>query len=163
MAIQYETEVPTYADILSAANGETAGAISPTYGAGSMGADTGGRSADLMRRLSSIQYERESLGQQKGFSDIQSNRATSRARASIPQQYNRRGLIDSGLYQQAMRRSYEDQLIQQAITESAMAARLGSLGQQQLLAEGQYAQGGGSAALADAQRRIMANLIRDNT
>ena len=163
MAIQYETEVPTYADILSASHGQTGGAISPTYGAGSLGADTGGRSADLMRRLSAIQYEREGLSQQKGFSDIQSDRTTSRARASIPQQYNRRGLIDSGLYQQAMRRSYEDQLIQQAITESAMAARLGALGQQQLLAEGQYAQGAGSAALADAQRRIMANLIRDNT
>jgi hypothetical protein len=70
-------------------------------------------------------------------------------------------MLDSGLYQRGMRRSYEEELLQQAMMEQAMSAQLGSLGQQQIGVEGGYAYGVGQTALADAQRRILANQIRD--
>ena len=57
--------------------------------------------------------------------------------------------------------SYEEELLEQAMMEQAMSARLGSLGQQQIGVEGGFAYGAGQTALADAQRRILANQIRD--
>ena len=115
----------------------------------------------LVRNLAGIQYQRESLGQQRGYGDIVTQRSVAQQRRGIPGAYNRRGMLDSGQYQRGMRRSYEEELLNQALMEQAMSAQMGGLGQQQIGAEGQYAYGAGAQALADAQRRILANQIRE--
>jgi hypothetical protein len=111
--------------------------------------------------LAGIQYQRESTGQQYGWGDLVQGRQVAEQRRAVPGAFNRRGMLDSGLYQRGMRRSYEEELLQQAMMEQAMSAQLGSLGQQQIGVEGGYAYGVGQTALADAQRRILANQIRD--
>ena len=154
MAVQYNLNPPSYPDILSGTYGQTGAG----YG---VGANTGGQTAQLVRDLAGIQYQRESTGQQYGWGDLVQERQVADQRRAIPGAFNRRGMLDSGLYQRGMRRSYEEELLQQAMMEQAMSAQLGSLGQQQIGVEGGYAYGVGQTALADAQRRILANQIRD--
>jgi len=154
MAVQYNLNPPSYPDILSGTYGQTGAG----YG---LGANTGGQSAQLVRDLAGIQYQRESTGQQYGWGDLAQGRQVADQRRAIPGAFNRRGMLDSGLYQRGMRRSYEEELLEQAMMEQAMSARLGSLGQQQIGVEGGFAYGAAQTALADAQRRILANQIRD--
>lgn len=154
MAVQYDLDPPSLPNILSGTYGRTGAG----YG---LGADTGGRTAQLVRDLAGIQYQRESTGQQYGWGDLVRQRNVADQRRAIPGAFNRRGMLDSGLYQRGMRRSYEAELMEQAMMEQAMSAQLGALGQQQIGVEGGYAYGAGQAALADAQRRILANQIRD--
>ena len=59
MAVQYNLNPPSYPDILSGTYGQTGAG----YG---LGANTGGQSAQLVRDLAGIQYQRESPGQQYG-------------------------------------------------------------------------------------------------
>jgi len=158
MAVQYNLNPPSLPDILSSTYGQTGAG----YGLGAnTNTNTGGQSAQLVRDLAGIQYERESTGQQYGWGDLTQQRQVAEQRRSIPGSFNRRGMLDSGLYQRGMGRSYEEELLQQAMMEQAMSAQLGSLGQQQIGVEGGYAYGVGQTALADAQRRILANQIRD--
>ena len=156
MAVQYNLNPPSLPDILSSTYGQTGAG----YGLGA-NTNTGGQSAQLVRDLAGIQYQRESTGQQYGWGDLTQQRQVADQRRAIPGSFNRRGMLDSGLYQRGMRRSYEEELLQQAMMEQAMSAQLGSLGQQQIGVEGGYAYGVGQTALADAQRRILANQIRD--
>lgn len=150
MAVQFDVNPPSYPDILSGTYGQSGAG----YGFGSA------NTADLVRNLAGIQFQRESLGQQRGYADIATQRGVADQRRAIPGAFNRRGMLDSGQYQRGMRRSYEEELLNQALMEQSMSAQLGALGQQQIGVEGQYAYGAGAQALADAQRRILANQIR---
>jgi len=122
---------------------------------------SGKRTADLTRSLAGNQFAREGLGRQRtmGVSDMTRRFADMRSR--IPGQFNQRGMLDSGLRNQAWRKSFADQLRDMNRLRLGFDADLNQLNLGDFTAEGQYASGGLNQVLSDAQRRAaMAAQIR---
>jgi hypothetical protein len=174
MAVNYamtgraEDPYPTRANTMSAAYGGLAGQASPSFGNAAtpqFGSNTSGqRFADLQSALGNIGYQRSGVQRERATTLDDLSRQFRETRRPIPGQFNRRGMLDSGQYQRAVGRTYEDELRRAGRYELGVQEALNALAAQQLGAEQQYAGGRLQDALnaAQSQARQMAT-IREGT
>ena len=174
MAVNYamtgraEDPYPTRANTMSAAYGGLAGQASPSFGNAAtpqFGSNTSGqRFADLQSALGNIGYQRSGVQRERATTLDDLSRQFRETRRPIPGQFNRRGMLDSGQYQRAVGRTYEDELRRAGRYELGVQEALNALAAQQLGAEQQYAGGRLQDALnaAQAQAQQMAT-IREGT
>ena len=174
MAVNYamtgraEDPYPTRANTMSAAYGGLAGQASPSFGNAAtpqFGSNTSGqRFADLQSALGNIGYQRSGVQRERATTLDDLSRQFRETRRPIPGQFNRRGMLDSGQYQRAVGRTYEDELRRAGRYELGVQEALNALAAQQLGAEQQYAGGRLQDVLnaAQAQAQQMAT-IREGT
>jgi len=174
MAVNYamtgraEDPYPTRANTMSAAYGGLAGQASPSFGNAAtpqFGSNTSGqRFADLQSALGNIGYQRSGVQRERATTLDDLSRQFRETRRPIPGQFNRRGMLDSGQYQRAVGRTYEDELRRAGRYELGVQEALNALAAQQLGAEQQYAGGRLQDALnaAQSQAQQMAT-IREGT
>ena len=174
MAVNYamtgraEDPYPTRANTMSAAYGGLAGQASPSFGNAAtpqFGSNTSGqRFADLQSALGNIGYQRSGIQRERATTLDDLSRQFRESRRPIPGQFNRRGMLDSGQYQRAVGRTYEDELRRAGRYELGVQEALNALAAQQLGAEQQYAGGRLQDALnaAQAKAQQMAT-IREGT
>ena len=174
MAVNYamtgraEDPYPTRANTMSAAYGGLGGQVSPSFGNAAtpqFGSNTSGqRFADLQSALGNIGYQRSGIQRERATTLDDLSRQFRESRRPIPGQFNRRGMLDSGQYQRAVGRTFEDELRRAGRYELGVQEALNALAAQQLGAEQQYAGGRLQDALnaAQAQAQQMAT-IREGT
>ena len=174
MAVNYamtgraEDPYPTRANTMSAAYGGLAGQASPSFGNAAtpqFGSNTSGqRFADLQSALGNIGYQRSGVQRERATTLDDLSRQFRETRRPIPGQFNRRGMLDSGQYQRAVGRTYEDELRRAGRYELGVQEALNALAAQQLGAEQQYAGGRLQDVLnaAQSQAQQMAT-IREGT
>ena len=174
MAVDYamtgraEDPYPTRANTMSAAYGGLGGQVSPSFGNAAtpqFGSNTSGqRFADLQSALGNIGYQRSGIQRERATTLDDLSRQFRESRRPIPGQFNRRGMLDSGQYQRAVGRTYEDELRRAGRYELGVQEALNALAAQQLGAEQQYAGGRLQDALnaAQSQAQQMAT-IREGT
>ena len=161
MAVNYamtgraEDPYPTRANTMSATYGGLGGQISPSFGNAAtpqFGSNTAGqRFGDLQSALGNIGYQRSGVQRERAMTLDDLTRQFQQTRRPIPGQFNRRGMLDSGQYQRAVGRTYEDELRRAGRYEIGVQEALNALAAQQLGAEQQYAGGRLQDALAAAQ------------
>ena len=161
MAVNYavtgrsEDPTPTRANTMSATYGGLGGQISPSFGNAAtpqFGSNTSGqRFADLQSALGNIGYQRSGVQRERATTLDDLGRQFQQTRRPIPGQFNRRGMLDSGQYQRAVGRTYEDELRQAGRYELGVQEALNALAAQQLGAEQQYSRGRLQDALNAAQ------------
>ncbi len=174
MAVNYamtgraDDPYPTRANTMSATYGGVGGQVSPSFGNAAtpqFGSNTSGqRFADLQSALANIGYQRSGVQRERAMTLDDLGRQFQQTRRPIPGQFNRRGMLDSGQYQRAVGRTYEDELRQTGRYELGVQEALNALAAQQLGAEQQYAAGRLQDALnaAQAKAQQMAT-IREGT
>ena len=174
MAVNYamtgraEDPYPTRANTMSAAYGGLGGQVSPSFGNAAtpqFGSNTSGqRFADLQSALGNIGYQRSGVQRERATTLDDLSRQFRETRRPIPGQFNRRGMLDSGQYQRAVGRTFEDELRRAGRYELGVQEALNALAAQQLGAEQQYAGGRLQDALnaAQAKAQQMAT-IREGT
>ena len=174
MAVNYamtgraEDPYPTRANTMSAAYGGLGGQVSPSFGNAAtpqFGSNTSGqRFADLQSALGNIGYQRTGIQRERATTLDDLSRQFRESRRPIPGQFNRRGMLDSGQYQRAVGRTFEDELRRAGRYELGVQEALNALAAQQLGAEQQYTGGRLQDALnaAQAQAQQMAT-IREGT
>ena len=174
MAVNYamtgraEDPYPTRANTMSAAYGGLGGQVSPSFGNAAtpqFGSNTSGqRFADLQSALGNIGYQRTGIQRERATTLDDLSRQFRESRRPIPGQFNRRGMLDSGQYQRAVGRTFEDELRRAGRYELGVQEALNALAAQQLGAEQQYAGGRLQDALnaAQAKAQQMAT-IREGT
>ena len=174
MAVNYamtgraEDPYPTRANTMSAAYGGLGGQVSPSFGNAAtpqFGSNTSGqRFADLQAALGNIGYQRSGVQRERATTLDDLSRQFRETRRPIPGQFNRRGMLDSGQYQRAVGRTFEDELRRAGRYELGVQEALNALAAQQLGAEQQYAGGRLQDALnaAQAKAQQMAT-IREGT
>jgi hypothetical protein len=154
----------TRADTMSATYGGLGGQISPSFGNAAtpqFGSNTAGqRFGDLQSALGNIGYQRSGVQRERAMTLDDLTRQFQQTRRPIPGQFNRRGMLDSGQYQRAVGRTYEDELRRAGRYEIGVQEALNALAAQQLGAEQQYAGGRLQDALnaAQAQAQQMATI-----
>ena len=170
MAVNYamtgraEDPYPTRANTMSAAYGGLGGQVSPSFGntaTPQFGSNTSGqRFGDLQSALANIGYQRSGVQRERAKTLDDLSRQFRETRRPIPGQFNRRGMLDSGQYQRAVGRTYEDELRRTGRYELGVQEALNALAAQQLGAEQQYAGGRLQDALnaAQAQAQQMATI-----
>ena len=161
MAVNYamtgrsEDPYPTRANTMSATYGGLAGQASPSFGNAAtpqFGSNTAGqRFGDLQSALGNIGYQRSGVQRERATTLDDLGRQFQQTRRPIPGQFNRRGMLDSGQYQRAVGRTYEDELRQAGRYELGVQEALNALAAQQLGAEQQYSRGRLQDALNAAQ------------
>jgi hypothetical protein len=174
MAVDYamtgraEDPYPTRANTMSATYGGLGGQVSPSFGntaTPQFGSNTSGqRFADLQSALGNIGYQRSGIQRERATTLDDLSRQFRESRRPIPGQFNRRGMLDSGQYQRAVGRTFEDELRRAGRYELGVQEALNALAAQQLGAEQQYASGRLQDALnaAQAKAQQMAT-IREGT
>jgi len=174
MAVNYamtgraDDPYPTRANTMSATYGGVGGQVSPSFGNAAtpqFGSNTSGqRFADLQSALANIGYQRSGVQRERAMTLDDLGRQFQQTRRPIPGQFNRRGMLDSGQYQRAVGRTFEDELRQTGRYELGVQEALNALAAQQLGAEQQYAAGRLQDALdaAQAKAQQMAT-IREGT
>jgi len=163
MAVNYamtgrsNDQYPTVANTASATYGGLGGQISPSFGNATTpqfgGSNSGQRFSDLQSALANIGYQRTGVQRERAMTLDDLGRQFQQTRRPIPGQFNRRGMLDSGQYQRAVGRTYEDELRGAGRYEIGVQEALNALAAQQLGAEQQYASGRLQDALAAAQAK----------
>ena len=163
MAVNYamtgraDDQYPTVANTASATYGGIGGQISPSFGNAATpqfgGSNTGQRFSDLQSALANIGYQRTGVQRERAMTLDDLGRQFQQTRRPIPGQFNRRGMLDSGQYQRAVGRTYEDELRRAGRYEVGVQEALNALAAQQFGAEQQYASGRAQDALAAAQAK----------
>jgi hypothetical protein len=163
-----DAPVPTIANTMSATYGGLGSKNAPSFGNAAtpqFGSNTSGqRFADLQSALGNIGYQRSGIQRERATTLDDLSRQFRESRRPIPGQFNRRGMLDSGQYQRAVGRTYEDELRRAGRYELGVQEALNALAAQQLGAEQQYAGGRLQDALnaAQSQAQQMAT-IREGT
>ena len=93
--------IPGYQDIAAATFGGMAGQTAPNFQQGSW---------NTMKQLGMNQYNREALGRQFGRESDYWGRKMEDTARTLPGQYNRKGMLDSGVYQAGANRAIADDL-----------------------------------------------------
>jgi hypothetical protein len=163
MAVNYavtgraDDQYPTVANTASATYGSLGGQISPSFGNAATpqfgGSNSGQRFSDLQSALANIGYQRTGVQRERAMTLDDLGRQFQQTRRPIPGQFNRRGMLDSGQYQRAVGRTYEDELRRAGRYEIGVQEALNALAAQQFGAEQQYASGRAQDALAAAQAK----------
>jgi len=163
MAVNYavtgraDDQYPTVANTASATYGSLGGQISPSFGNTATpqfgGSNSGQRFSDLQSALANIGYQRTGVQRERAMTLDDLGRQFQQTRRPIPGQFNRRGMLDSGQYQRAVGRTYEDELRRAGRYEIGVQEALNALAAQQFGAEQQYASGRAQDALAAAQAK----------
>ena len=163
MAVNYamtgraEDPYPTRANTMSATYGGLGGQASPSFGntaTPQFGTNTSGqRFADLQSALGNIGYQRSGVQRERAKTLDDLTRQFQQTRRPIPGQFNRRGMLDSGQYQRAVGRTYEDELRRAGRYELGVQEALNALAAQQWAAERQYSSGRLQDALNAAQAK----------
>ena len=163
MAVNYamtgraDEQYPTVANTASATYGGLGGQISPSFGNAATpqfgGSNSGQRFSDLQSALANIGYQRTGVQRERAMTLDDLGRQFQQTRRPIPGQFNRRGMLDSGQYQRAVGRTYEDELRRAGRYEVGVQEALNALAAQQFGAEQQYASGRAQDALAASQAK----------
>ena len=163
MAVNYamtgrsDDPTPTRANTASATYGGLGGQISPSFGNAATpqfgGSNSGQRFSDLQSALANIGYQRTGVQRERAMTLDDLGRQFQQTRRPIPGQFNRRGMLDSGQYQRAVGRTYEDELRGAGRYEIGVQEALNALAAQQFGAEQQYASGRAQDALAASQAK----------
>ncbi len=137
MAVNYvmtgraDDPYPTRANTMSATYGGVGGQVSPSFGNAAtpqFGSNTSGqRFADLQSALANIGYQRSGVQRERAMTLDDLGRQFQQTRRPIPGQFNRRGMLDSGQYQRAVGRTYEDELRQTGRYELGVQEALNAL------------------------------------